>query len=108
MKKIMFILMLFPSVVMGRPICININDRDIRITEDIVIDFEDWIIRAVQGKISKAKSRLIQNEIQQSLKEGSPIPSTEDAIIDKRFNRPDYKSQRELAAEQESELLNSN
>lgn len=75
----------------ARQIIIDIPDREITIVENDVIDAEKWLRDAWAGKVNKSKSRLIDGEIKRSIQEMTSIPTTEDGIIDKALQRPDFK-----------------
>ena len=94
MKKLLLAL-LFVSPVQAKTITLNIPDNDLKVVENDVIDAEQWIRDAWNGKFNKCKDRLIKQEVDRSLQEGTAIPSTSDAIIQKAFSRLDYKPRKD-------------
>ena len=98
MKKFI-ILILFCSPVQAKVITLDIPDTDIAIIEHDVVDAEQWIKDAVAGKLAKCKERLLKKEIETSVKNGETLPAGEVAIIQKAFDRPEYKSRKEIEAE---------
>ena len=98
MKKLLLVLF-FVSPLQAKTIVLNIPDNDIKVVENDVIDGEQWIKDAWAGKFNKCKERLVKQEVDRSIQEGSQIPSTADAIVQKAFLRPDYKNRRDRDAQ---------
>lgn len=108
MEKLIILILLTLSMTgaaNAKVITLNIPDRDISIVENDVVDAEQWIREAWANKLIRCKQRLAEAEIVRSRKESQPIPAGDDAIIQKAFDRPDYKSRKEREAEREAEIL---
>lgn len=82
---------------------IIVPDNKVKVIENDVLDLEVWINGAIDGKYNNCKSRLIKSEIDLSVKNGEAIPAGEDAILNKHFNRPDYKNRKQRDAEEEAQ-----
>lgn len=78
----------------AKTITLDIPDEEIKIVENDVIDAEQWIIDAWRGKVDHCKSRLIQTEVDRSLKDKDSIPAGDNLIIKKAFERPDYQDRK--------------
>jgi len=75
-------------------ITINILDDDVKYLENDLLDIEDWAQKAVVGKISKCKGRLL-NEWQPKLladPEIEMIPATESGLLATIIAHKDYKN----------------
>lgn len=79
----------------AKKITLDIPDKDIQVVENDVMDAEEWIRNAWNGKLNKCKERLIKQEVDTSIKNGEVIPSNENEIIDKALSRPNYKNRKE-------------
>lgn len=99
MKRFVFGLIFVAVNAQARQITLEIPDRDIVIVENDVSDAEEWIKAAWAGKVNKCKERMVRNEVDRSVREGSTLPTGEAAIIAKALKRSDYKNrkQRDLA-----------
>ena len=72
----------------------EISDTDKKCLKNDLLDIEDWIVKAIEGKINKCKKRLIR-EWQQKLMDDpnvENIPANEDSLIELVTSRPDYKN----------------
>jgi len=96
----LFLILFFFSVQLSYAgnYCVTLTPQQEKILEDIIVDIQDWIDLAVIGKLNKSKKRVIRQELLESIAEGSTIPFSETAIINKRFNRPGYKNRKESKA----------
>lgn len=96
MKKTIFILFLFFAVdVHARQIILEVPDSDIKIVEHDILDAETWIREMWENKVGKCKKRLVQQEVERSVKEADSLPAGEDAIVEKAFERKDYMSRKD-------------
>lgn len=75
-------------------ITLDITDKEVKILKDSILDIEEWVNNAVQGKINNCKKRLIDRELVKAAKEGVSIPSNEDQMIDAITNRKNYKDRK--------------
>lgn len=87
-----------PTRIQAKSVTFNIPDEEVKIVENDVLDAEEWLRNAWQGKLNKCKERLIKAEVDRSIKDGESIPAGESEIIDKAFKRPDYKSRKQRDA----------
>lgn len=96
--KHIYIFMFFFSLSMNvhaKTITLTIPDDEIRIVENDVPNAEQWLIEAWNGKVANCKSRIIKEEINRSVLSNESIPAGEEAIVNKHFNRPDYKNRKD-------------
>jgi len=100
MNFLFLALILITSTAQAKQIIVDIPDRNIKIVEHDVIDFEQWIKDAANNKVSKCAERLVKEETEFSIKNNESIPAGIDAIIDKAFARPDYKSRKQRDEEE--------
>tara|TARA_Y100000034_G_C6784229_1_gene350739 strand:+ start:655 stop:900 length:246 start_codon:yes stop_codon:yes gene_type:complete len=73
---------------------VTISDVDMKALENDLIDVNDWIQKAVAGKISKCKGRMV-SEWQKKLIADltvTTIPADDDQIITTAIARPEYKN----------------
>jgi hypothetical protein len=78
---------------MALTITVNISDSDETILKNSLLDIEDWVQKAVVGKINKCKKRFVA-EAQQVLTADPSVetmPANADGIIAAVAARPDYK-----------------
>ena len=94
MKISFLILMLMASTAHARQIILEVPDRQLNIVENDVVDAEQWIRDAWNGKFNKCKSRLAAKEREQLIKEADGravvIPESEDVLADQAIARPDF------------------
>jgi len=98
MKKLIFALLLIAGTVQARQIILDIPDNDIKIVENDIVDAEQWIRSAWNGKLNKCKERLVNQEVARSVKDSEPLPAGDTAIVQKAFTRPDYKNRKDRDA----------
>ena len=106
MKRLVILTSLFITSSLtsqAKTVTLNIPDDEIKIVENDVIDAEQWIIDAWRGKVDHCKGRLIQSEIERSIKQKEALPAGDDAIIKKAFDRPDYESRKKREGRIEQE-----
>ena len=76
-------------------VCINVPKEEIDIMNDIVMDHQEWLQEAWDGKVNNSKSRIIKKEINRSVKDRRAIDlSNEDQVIRNRLRTPGYKSRK--------------
>ena len=78
----------------AKQIVLDIPDQEIKIVENDVIDAEQWLIDAWKGKVDHCKGRMIQAEVDRSIKDKEALPAGDDLIIKKAFDRPDYQDRK--------------
>ena len=74
-------------------VIVEISDSDLICLKNDLLDVDDWVQKAVKGKISKCKGRLIQEWLPRLMADPAltTIPSNEDELISYIVSRPDYK-----------------
>lgn len=95
MKKLLLIILFVGSTAQAKTITLSIPDDDIKIVENDILDAEQWIKDAWAGKVNKCKERIVKQEIERSVKSGETLPAGERAILQKAFNRSDYKNRKQ-------------
>ena len=62
-----------------------------------ILDIEDWILKAVAGKINNCKKRMIRDWIPRLMQDPSltSIPSNEDLLIEEIVSRGDYMTRQQ-------------
>lgn len=91
----LFLTLFIPLQVQAKQIVLIIPDQDIKIVEADVIDAEQWINQAWQGKLANSKERLVKKEVERSVKSNETLPAGQDAILSKALARPDFKSRKD-------------
>ena len=86
---------------------LKIPQQWIVMIEDQVPDFQEWVYRAIEGKVNKSEEKILKKEIDRCLNEGTPIPDTRYTIINQALNRDDYKNRKERDAEAKIKLNRS-
>jgi hypothetical protein len=99
MKKLLVLVIFCAVNVQARTITLEIPDNDIKIVENDVLDAEQWIKDAWLGKLNSCKQRIVKQEIDRSVQARESIPAGETAIVNKAFNRTDYKNRKAREAE---------
>ena len=76
---------------------IEISDIDVKCLENDLLDIEDWILKAIEGKINNCKKRLIKSGTEMLLKDLniSAIPAKEDEFIKNITSHPKYINRKE-------------
>lgn len=77
---------------------ITVPDSEVDIVQTDVISAQQWLLNAWKGKVARSRERIIRREVDKSLSEGTAIPDTEEGIIDKYLERPDYQTREEKEA----------
>ena len=70
--------------------------------ENDLLNIADWIVKAVEGKVSKTRERMIRQAIKNLRAGGVAVPASDNALINAYVARPGYKNraQRDAAAGQ--------
>jgi len=95
MRKLFFIFFFLPSVLYAKQVAFDIPDNDIKIVENDVFDAIEWLENAWKGKVESCGDRIVKEELNLSITNNESLPAGKDAIIEKYFNRPGYKSRKE-------------
>lgn len=103
---ILSILVFSSTFLHARQITLDIPDEEIAIVENDVLDAEQWIKEAWNGKVNRCKERLIKSEIKKSVENNESLPAGEEAIVNKAFTRPDYKNRKQRDEEEKNRILN--
>jgi len=75
---------------------IEISDLDEKTLQHDLLDVQQWVQSAVDGKVNNIKKRLLK-EAQEKLfadQEIETIPATEDGLLNLYFTRPYYKDRK--------------
>ena len=80
---------------------VTLSDMNMKILANELLDVDDWIQMAVDGKLQAVKTRMIADWHNKLLADPDveSIPANEDALIDMIVARDDYKT----AVQRESE-----
>ena len=80
---------------------VTISDMNMKILANELLDVDDWIQMAVDGKLQAVKTRMLAEWHTKLLADPDveSIPANEDALIDMIVARDDYKT----AVQRESE-----
>ena len=73
---------------------VTISDMNMKILANELLDVDDWIQMAVDGKLQAVKTRMIADWHNKLLADPDveSIPANEDALIDMIVARDDYKT----------------
>ena len=90
------------QIKVGNKQIMEISGTDEKCLKNDLLDIEDWIIKAIEGKINKCKKRLIREWNQKLMKDPSvkTIPANEEDFIELVTSRSDYKNRVEKEAEE--------
>ena len=84
---------------------ISMTELEKKILEDHLLDVQDWIEKAVLGKISNCKKRIVRSHTQTLLDDPdvASIPGTEDDICENLFATEGYQNRSQRDALQEGD-----
>ena len=85
-------------------ITVTINDTDQKCLKDNLLDIEDWVQKAVTGKISACWGRFHQRWTTRLMNDQSftdPIPSNKTDFVNLILARPDYEDRAARDAQQQ-------
>jgi len=82
----------------------EITDINKKCLKNDLLDIEDWIAKAIIGKINNCKKRLIREWYPRLIADETveSIPANEDELINFITSRLDYKNRAEREAESET------
>jgi len=101
MKKLIFAIMLGCAVsAKAETLNIVIPDGWRAVIEDRIVSLDNWIHNAIKNQNEKGMERVFLKEVNLSAKLNEPLPAGRDAIIQKHFDRPDYKDRAERDLEE--------
>lgn len=89
---------------MAVTITITVDDTDEKVLLNDLLDIQEWVQGAVDGKINNCWKRMQQNWTQQLMNDDSftdPIPSNKDDFVTLVTSRDDYQTRAERDAAQE-------
>lgn len=89
---------------MAVTITITVDDTDEKVLLNDLLDIQEWVQGAVDGKINNAWKRMQQNWTQQLMNDDSftdSIPSNKDDFVTLVTSRDDYQTRAERDAAQE-------
>ena len=83
---------------------VTLSDMNMKILANELLDVDDWIQMAVDGKLQAVKTRMIADWHNKLLADPDveSIPANEDALIDMIVARDDYKTAVQRVAEEEA------
>lgn len=90
---------------MATTVTITINDTDEKVLLNDLVNIQEWVQGAVDGKIHNCWKRMQQNWTQQLMNDDSftdPIPSNKADFITLITARDDYQTRAEREAAQET------
>jgi hypothetical protein len=79
---------------MTKTVTVEISDHNENILLNDLLDIDDWVQKAVVGKINNCGKRMA-NEATQVLKADDSVetmPATDDGLVAALLARPDYKN----------------
>ena len=84
---------------------IQISDLDKKILEDQLMDIQEWLQGAIDGKINSVKKRLVKSEIERLVNDPTitSVPASPEDIVTAYFDQEGYKNR----AEREADLLSA-
>ena len=88
---------------MALVITVNISDKDQVALENDLLDIEDWVQKAVIGKINNCKKRMAQ-QAAQVLKDDETVifmPASDNDLITELVKRSEYQNRVKRDAEPE-------
>jgi len=79
---------------MALTVTVEINDINEKILLNDLLDIDDWVQKAVVGKINKCKTRMADNAsaILKADASVETMPATDDGLIEALLARSDYKN----------------
>ena len=85
---------------MALTITVNISDADEKAMLNDLLDIDDWVQKAVLGKINNCKKRMAQSATAVLKADASveTMPATDDGLIAALLARDDYKNRAERDA----------
>ena len=105
MRHFLFILILFLTAATAQAqsatITIDIDGAETIVTlsptdqlamRNDLLSISDWIAKAIQGKVSKTRSRMVQQGIAVLRAAGQGVPASDDVVINRLVAQPGYKN----------------
>ena len=85
---------------MALTVTVNISDADEKAMLNDLLDIDDWVQKAVIGKINNCKKRMAQSATAILKADGSveTMPATDDGLVAALLARDDYKNRAERDA----------
>ena len=79
---------------MAITVTVEINDLNEKILLNDLLDIDDWVQKAVVGKINNSKTRMADNAsaILKADASVESMPATDDGLIEALLARSDYKN----------------
>ena len=79
---------------MAITVTVEINDLNEKILLNNLLDIDDWVQKAVVGKINNSKTRMADNAsaILKADDSVETMPATDDGLIEALLARSDYKN----------------
>lgn len=88
-------------------ITVDISDADVAVLKNDILDPDEWVQKAVAGKINQCRKRMANTarDVLIADKAVDTMPATTDGLIDAYMARPDYKNRAARDAEAEANEL---
>ena len=82
-----------------------ITDADLLVLNNDLMDADDWVMKAVAGKVNSCRKRMVRQWVPVLLNDPSieSIPGDVDSLIAMIVARPDYKNRAEKELETEND-----
>jgi hypothetical protein len=79
---------------MALTVTVNISDADEEVMLNDLLDIDDWVQKAVTGKINNCKKRMAAQAAAVLKADASveTMPATDDGLIASLLARPDYEN----------------
>ncbi|KKK62488.1 hypothetical protein LCGC14_3003840 [marine sediment metagenome] len=73
-------------------ITVDIPDADVLVLKNDLLDINDWVQKAVKGKVANCRTRMVQEWLPKLMADPAvdTIPADEDAMLALVVARPDY------------------
>lgn len=95
-RIIVFIFILsVAGIVEAKNLTVKTTDNDIAIVEKRKVSAEGWLQAAWDQQVAKSKEILIKEYVDKCLKNGTPIPATEAAILKEIIDKKETRTERD-------------
>jgi hypothetical protein len=87
----------------NKTITTTVSETDQKILNNDLLDIDDWVQNALNGKINNCWKRMKENWTDRLINDESftdPIPSNKEDFVTLILSRPDYKSRAEQEAKE--------
>lgn len=74
---------------------VQLSTADVTVLDNDLLDIDDWVQKAVIGKINSVKKRMVNSGITELRKDGQSVPASDDAVVAALIARPGYKNRKD-------------